>query len=160
MNSPLLLLMILALVGGFIHVPLDAVFNHGEVHGEHHVSGLIHGIMIAVPLFGVVVSYLFFMSKTFSVDNLMASGFAKKLHSFWFGGCGFDTLYNAMIVSPFLFLARVNRKDIVDGFYALIVVVSQAASGLIVRSQTGSLRWYALTVAGGLVVMVSLGATL
>ena len=64
------------------------------------------------------------------------------------------------VVAAWLFLARANRKDFVDGFYALIVVVSQAASGLIVRSQTGSLRWYALTVAGGLVVMVSLGATL
>ena len=160
MNSPLILLMILALFGGFIHVPLDAVFNYGEAHGEHHVGGLIHGIMIGAPLLGVAVSYLFFMSKTFSVDKLMDSAFAKRLHAFWFSGWGFDTLYNAVIVSPFLFLARVNRKDIIDGFYALIVAVSQAANVLIVRSQTGSLRWYALTVAGGLVVMVSLGATL
>ena len=75
---------------------------------------------------------------------------------FWFGGWGFDTLYNAVLVSPFLFLARVNRKDIIDSFYALIVSVSQATNALIVKSQTGSLRWYALTVAGGLVVMVSL----
>ena len=160
MNGPLILLMILALVGGFIHVPLDAVFNQGEAHGEHHVSGMIHGIMIAVPLLGVAVSYLFFLSKTFSVDKLMSSDFAKKLHAFWFSGWAFDTLYNTVIVNPFIFLARVNRKDIIDGFYALIVVVSQAANGLIVRSQTGSLRWYALTVAGGLVVMVSLGAIL
>lgn len=160
MNGPLILLMILALAGGFIHVPLDAVFNHGEAHGEHHVSGLIHGMMIAVPLLGIAISYLFFMSKTFSVEKLMASALAKKLHAFWFGGWGFDTLYNAVLVSPFLFLARVNRKDIIDSFYALIVSVSQAANALIVKSQTGSLRWYALTVAGGLVVMVSLGAIL
>ncbi|MEC7997771.1 MAG: NADH-quinone oxidoreductase subunit L [Pseudomonadota bacterium] len=160
MNGPLILLMTLALAGGFIHVPLDDVFSHGEAHGEHHVSGLIHGIMIAVPLLGIAVSYLFFMSKTFSVDKLMASALAKKLHAFWFGGWGFDTLYNAVLVRPFLYLARVNRKDIVDSFYALVVTVSQAANGLIVKSQTGSLRWYALTVAGGLVVMVSLGATL
>ena len=69
-------------------------------------------------------------------------------------------MYNAVLVRPFLYLARVNRKDIVDSFYALVITVSQAANGLIVKSQTGSLRWYALTVAGGLVVMVSLGATL
>ena len=49
MNGPLILLMTLALAGGFIHVPLDDVFSHGEAHGEHHASGLIHGIMIAVP---------------------------------------------------------------------------------------------------------------
>tara|TARA_B100001057_G_scaffold150508_1_gene150422 strand:- start:2728 stop:4581 length:1854 start_codon:yes stop_codon:yes gene_type:complete len=158
MNGPLILLMILALAGGFIHVPLEAVFDHGEAHGEHHASGLVHGIMVSVPLLGIAVSYLFYMSKTFCVERLMASTLSKRLHAFWFGGWGFDTLYNSLIVSPFLFLAKVNRKDIVDGFYAMIVTASQLANGLIVKSQTGSLRWYALTIAGGLVMMVAVGA--
>ena len=127
---------------GDLSVPLDDVFSHGEAHGEHHVSGLIHGIMIAVPLLGIAVSYLFFMSKTFSVDKLMEALWQRSC-SFWFGGWGFDTLYNTVLVRPFLYLARVNRKDIVDSFYALVVTVSQAANGIIVKSQTGSLRWYA-----------------
>jgi NADH-quinone oxidoreductase subunit L len=160
MNGPLIILMILALVGGFIHVPVEAVFSHGEAHDEHHVSGLIHGIMIAVPLIGIGISYLFFMSKTFSVEKLMSSGLAQSLHKFWLGGWGFDTLYNAMLVNPFLFLARINRKDLVDSFYALIVTLSQVANGMIVRTQTGSLRWYALTLVGGLVIIVTLGVLL
>ena len=88
----------------------------GKRHGEHHVSGLTWHHDCGASL-GIAVSYLFFMSKTFSVDKLMASALAK-LHAFWFGGWGFDTLYNAVLVRPFLFLARVNRKDIVDSFYA------------------------------------------
>lgn len=160
MNGPLIILMILALVGGFIHVPVEAVFSHGEAHDEHHVSGLIHGIMIAVPLIGIGISYLFFMSKTFSVEKLMASGMAQSLHKFWLGGWGFDTLYNTLLVNPFLFLARINRKDLIDRFYALIVALSQATNGMIVRTQTGSLRWYALTLVAGLVFIVTLGALL
>ena len=158
MNGPLFILMILAIAGGFIHVPLETVFSHSEAHEEHHVSGFIHGIMVAVPLLGVAVSYLFFMSKAFSVEKLMASNLSKRLHGFWFGGWGFDTLYNSIIVGPFLFLARVNRKDVIDGFYGKIVAASRTANSLIVKSQTGYLRWYALTIAGGLVVMVSVGA--
>ena len=70
MNGPLFLLMILSLVGGFIAIPVDSVFSHGEVHEEHHVSTLIHGFMIAVPLIGIVISYLFFYAKIFSIEKI------------------------------------------------------------------------------------------
>ena len=43
MNGPLILLMILSLVGGFITVPVEAVSSHSAAHGEHHVSALVHG---------------------------------------------------------------------------------------------------------------------
>ena len=56
MNGPLILLMILSLVGGFITVPVEAVFSHGAAHGEHHVSALVHGFMIAMPLVGIFIS--------------------------------------------------------------------------------------------------------
>jgi NADH-quinone oxidoreductase subunit L len=82
------------------------------------------------------------------------------LHKFWLGGWGFDTLYNTLIVAPFLFLARINRKDLIDSFYVLIVTLAQAANGMIVKTQTGSLRWYALTLVAGLVIIVTLGVLL
>ena len=89
MATPLIVLMVLALFGGWIQIPVDAVFGHGDAHeAEHHISGLMHAIMIAVPLLGIGVSYLFFMSKTFSVEKLMANPLAAQLHQFWFSGLG------------------------------------------------------------------------
>ena len=157
MNGPLILLMILSLVGGFIAVPLDPVFGH---HEENHVSGLLHAFMIAVPLVGIAISFLFFYTKTFSVEKLMSNTFAQTLHKFWNNGWGFDWLYDRFIVFPFLWLARINRTDIVDGFYALFVEISRAANGMIVKTQTGYLRWYALSIAAGLLLLITIGVLL
>ncbi len=160
MAGPLFVLMLLSLFGGFISVPVDAVFSHGQAHEEHHVSALIHGIMIAVPLLGIGVSYLFYGSRQLSVDKLMNSSLAKSLHRFWFSGWGMDGLYNFLFVQPFLFLARINRKDIIDWLYGGIVEITRAGHSLVARSQTGSLRWYALSLAAGVVLVVTLGVML
>lgn len=160
MATPLIILMVLALFGGWIQIPVDAVFSHGEVHEEHHISGLMHAIMIAVPLLGIGVSYLFFMSKTFSVEKLMANPLAASLHRFWFSGWGMDALYNFLFVRPFVFLARINKKDLIDAVYALLVEISRVAHQMLARTQSGQLRWYALSIAWGVVILVTLGVVL
>ncbi len=160
MAAPLFVLMVLALFGGWIQIPVDAVFSHGEVHEEHHISGLLHAIMIAVPLLGIGVSYLFFMSKTFSVEKLMANPMAAALHRFWFSGWGMDALYDFLFVRPFVFLARINKKDLVDAIYGLLVDLSRSAHTLLARSQTGLIGWYALSIAAGVVFLIAIGVLL
>ena len=160
MNGPLFLLMILSLVGGFIAIPVDSVFSHGEVHEEHHVSTLIHGFMIAVPLIGIVISYLFFYAKIFSIEKLMSIPISQTLHRFWFSGWGMDWLYDRLIVFPFLWLSKINKADLIDSFYTFIVKFARASNAMIVRTQTGYIRWYALSIAAGLVVLISIGVLL
>ena len=58
------------------------------------------------------------------------------------------------------FLARINRDDLIDKFYALLVILTRAANGMIAQTQTGNLRWYALSVAAGLVLLMTLGVLL
>ena len=98
MAAPLMLLMVLALLGGWIQVPLDAVFSSGVGHEEAQVSLLVHAVMIAAPFLGIGVSYLFFMSKVFDLDKLMANPLANSLHRFWFSGWGMDALYQRIFV--------------------------------------------------------------
>ena len=160
MAGPLILLMILSVFGGLITIPVQEVFNHGDVHEEHHVSAFMHGIMIAVPLLGIGVSYLFYMSRALSIENLMASSTAKSLHKFWFSGWGMDRLYQILFVNPFLLLARVNRADLVDRLYELLVQLTRTAHSMIAQTQTGQLRWYALSIAAGLIVILSMGVLL
>jgi NADH-quinone oxidoreductase subunit L len=120
----------------------------------------MHAIMIAVPLLGIGVSYLFFMSKTFSVEKLMANPLATRLHGFWFSGWGMDALYNFLFVRPFVFLARINKNDLIDAVYALLVEISRVAHVMMARTQTGQLRWYALSIGGGVVILITLGVVL
>ena len=152
--------MLFSLIGGWIVIPVDAVFSHGAEHAEEHVSLFMHGIMIAVPLIGIAISYLIYVSKTLSVERIMALPLAATLHRFWFSGWGMDWLYDALFVKPFLWLARINRADFIDGLYAGIVTLTRSAHQLVARTQTGSLRWYAISVAAGLVLLISLGVML
>lgn len=160
MSVPLFILMALSLLGGFIHVPLESVFYGGEAPEEHHVSALVHGVMILVPLLGIGLAWLFYGSGKLSVDRLMESGAARKLHAFWHSGWGMDTLYNALFVRPFLFLSRINRDDLVDHFYELLTLLTRFGHSAFSRSQTGYLRWYTLSVAAGLVFILALGLLL
>ena len=155
---PLFILMILSLIGGWIPMPLDAVFGHHAE--EHHVSALLHGVMIAAPLLGIGVSYLFYGSGALSPEKLMALPLARGLHRFWHSGWGMDRLYDALFVNPFLWLARINAKDFIDAFYNGLAALSRAGHLLIARSQTGYLRWYALSMAAGLVLLIAVGVLL
>ena len=157
---PLFILMALSLFGGWIPVPLDAVFSHGAEHEEHHISAFMHGVMIALPLIGIAISYLFYGSGALSAERLMSLPAARALHRFWNSGWGMDRLYDFLFVNPFLYLARVNAKDIVDAFYDMLAALSRAGHLLIVRSQTGYLRWYALSMAAGLVLIIAVGVLL
>ena len=160
MAVPLIVLMVLALFGGWIQIPVDSVFNHGEVHEEHHVSFLMHAIMIVVPLIGIGVSYLFFLGGQLSPKKLLSQPIAATLHTFWFSGWGMDWLYQRLFVIPFLTLARINRKDIIDGLVGVIVSMATAANSLVVRTQNGQLRWYAVSVVAGLVIIIAIGVLL
>lgn len=160
MNGPLIILMVLSLFGGFISIPVDPVFYAGEAHAEHHVSGLVHGFMIAVPLLGILVSYLYFHAKVFSVEKLMSYRISKELHKFWHSGWGMDWLYDRVFVFPFVWLSRINRADLIDQFYAGVATMSRAANAVLVKTQTGYLRWYALSMAAGLIVVMFFGALL
>ena len=116
--------------------------------------------MIVVPLLGIGVAYLFYGTRTFSIARIMASPFAQSLHKFWFNGWGMDTLYNRLFVNPFLWLARINKNDIVDKFYDFLIELSSTANRMMVKTQTGYLRWYTLTVAAGLVFVITVGVLL
>ena len=160
MNGPLIVLMVLSLYGGYISIPVDPVFYAGEVHEEHNVSGLVHGFMIAVPLLGILVSYLYFYAKVFSIEKLMSYRISKQLHKFWHSGWGMDWLYDRVFVFPFIWLSRINRADLVDQFYAWVATISRMANAMLVKTQTGYLGWYALSMATGLIIVMSFGALL
>ena len=116
--------------------------------------------MIAVPLLGIAVSYLFYGSKTLSAKNLLANPTAAAIHKFWFSGWGLDWLYQKIFVTPFLTLARINKKDIVDSLVALTMVVTTLANSLLSKTQNGQLRWYAASIVAGLVVIIAIGVML
>ena len=163
MALPLLILGVLSLFGGLIHVPVDAVFAHAASHEETHPSQLIHAVMILVPIFGVMISYLLYGSRPYEKSaqhlrtQILNSLVGRFLNRFWFSGWGMDALYNFIFVKPFLALAQFNRRDVIDQFYTALAELARISNRALVLTQTGYLRWYAVSLIGGLVLVIGIG---
>lgn len=155
LQGPLVVLAVLALVGGLIHIPVESVFP--LVHEEHHPSTFYMSIMIGLPILGAFLAYLIFARKLINTEKLVAKGIGAKLHQFWFSQWGTDWLYDRLFVFPYVALARINKKDFIDVFYngsaKLLAVFHRLASD----TQTGQIRWYTISLACGLLLLLSVG---
>lgn len=163
MAVPLMVLGALSLLGGLIPVPVDAVFAHAFAHEEAHPGRFTHAIMIAVPILGVMLSYLLYGSRPYEKagqhlrTQILNSAAGAFLNRFWFGGWGMDTLYNTLFVRPFVALAQLNRRDVIDQGVGGLVALNRLGNRLLVLTQTGYLRWYAISLIGGLVFVIGIG---
>lgn len=153
MAGPLALLCVLSMIGGYFVLPLASVFPASP---DHHVSHLIEGISISIPIVGVIIAWLVYYKNSMPVKPITDSLAGKKLRGFWHGGWGIDTLYNGLIVKPYVGLSNALRNEWVDSLYhgivALCVGVHQAFSKL----QSGRMRGYATAMAFGLIALLSI----
>jgi NADH-quinone oxidoreductase subunit L len=130
-----------------------------EVHGEHPAVAVELALQVfagATVLVGIGVAYLLFVRRTDYVQNWARGVVGAAVHRFWASGFGFDWLYGTFLIRPFIYLAEVNRDDVIDAAYTFIADVSAAAHHLLSRTQTGRLRWYMMGVALGAALTIAL----
>ena len=78
--------------------------------------------------------------------------------TWWFAAWGFDWLYDALFKAPFVWAARINRNDFIDGLIGLIPAGLRGAASLATATQTGGLRWYAAVAGAGLCLLIAVVA--
>jgi len=154
LQGPLVVLAILSVLGGFIHIPVEAVFPHAE---EHHPSVLAQASMILVPMLGFVLAWWIWIKGGLDTQKLAGSGFGAKLHRFFFTQWGMDWLYDRLFVFPYVGLAKLNKNDFIDSIYNGTAALTRYCHSLVFQTQTGQLRLYALCMACGLLLIVSIG---
>ncbi|SHF51731.1 NADH-quinone oxidoreductase subunit L [Microbulbifer donghaiensis] len=147
MTLPLLVLAVLALIGGLLAPPLQAVF--GEIQ-PLHPAFWVEALAIATPLAGLAIAWRLYLHRRRPLAEPSA------LERFWFSGWGFDWLYERLLVRPFLFLARINRNDIVDALYRGTAAASRLLNLLLTSSQNGQVRWYMTTLVAGSILFLAL----
>ncbi len=159
MKGPLVILAVLAVGGGWFGLaPVGSVLPDGGLSAQDHTSAVALATM-AAPILGILVGLLFFSGRV-DRERLAKSRVGDVLGRFWFGGWGFDRLYDRLFVAPFVWLARVNKPDAVDFVYRGTVVVMRRLHQVVALTQTGRLRWYAVNMAVGLAVVFLLAGVL
>jgi NADH-quinone oxidoreductase subunit L len=168
MTLPLIVLAVLSTVAGFIELPhtlghvqmftdfLKPVLPEVIVqHSLESMEWLVQTGAAVLSLAGVYVAYYFFIRKPEVADYVHNT--STVLHGFWYSGWGFDTLYNTLFVRPFVYLATINKRDVIDKLYQGLVSMANALNGLLSWTQSGILRWYMIGIVIGAIVMVTLG---
>jgi NADH-quinone oxidoreductase subunit L len=153
---PLSVLLVLStFIGAWIHPPLAGVLpaSVGEHGGEmKHSVELISG---GVALIGIVLAALLFLGKRQFVTALSESTIGRVVGGLWKNAWGFDWLYDHIFVKPFMFLVRVNARDWADATIGLLPRMITQGNKLLVRTQSGNLRWYAASMALGTVLVLA-----
>ncbi len=115
---------------------------------------LLQIVASLVSVSGIVLAYVLYVRKPAYADKFATASPVEALRRFWFAGWGFDALYDALLVKPFLWIARINKDDFIDSGYDGIVTMNTALHRVLSRTQTGNIRWYAMGIAVGVVVFL------
>ncbi|ASK35244.1 NADH-quinone oxidoreductase subunit L [Alcanivorax sp. N3-2A] len=154
-NLPLAVLIVLStFVGALITPPLAGVLpesvGHGGGAGQHQLEIL----SVAIALTGVVLALLLYAGERTLVTRIANSAPGRFLGRWWYAAWGFDWLYDHLFVRPYLWLAALLRRDPLDRTLNLIPRAARGGHELLSRSQTGQVRWYALIMAAGALLLV------
>jgi NADH-quinone oxidoreductase subunit L len=164
MIVPMIILAVLSLIGGFIELPE----NFGPVHlfsdlvnrtlpaiilKQEEGSEILFQLLSAiVSITGVFIAYLFFYKKNSLAEKLGHS----RLSNFLYQGFGFDWLYNKLVVEPVVWFCEIDKNDFIDFWSKGLASLASYLNGLLSLTQNGKLRWYAMALVIGIVLILTI----
>ncbi len=154
---PLGVLIILStFVGGMIHLPLADVLPESAGHAGGSAQPFIELLCGAVAISGVIFALRLFIGDPRTLNNLTQSEQGRRLGAFWYEAWGFDRLYDTLFIKPYLAICNRLGIDPVDQAIGLIPRMVRDGHAMVSRSETGQLRWYAASIAGGAVLLLGI----
>jgi NADH-quinone oxidoreductase subunit L len=153
---PLVVLCVLSIIGGYVDTPphfggtpaLSNFLNSTLPPLEEIHVGPITEVTTAICaslMFAAGLGLAFLLYYRRRVEHPSEA----PLTRFWSAGWGFDQLYDWAFVRPFIWVATMNRNDVVDAAYAGIALAARESSRVLRLSETGRIRWYASGLALG-----------
>jgi NADH-quinone oxidoreductase subunit L len=156
-HLPLIILSVLSLVGGLIHLPVNAVFPV-EVEPTNPIWTKI--VSLIVPFIGIFIAWQIYYRKVWSIDAIRNSFCGQRIMHFLYSGWGMDTLYDRLFVKPYLWLSHLNRNDLFDLLPKSLASLSRNFNIVLSSTQNGRLRFYIATMATGSIILILMAVTL
>ena len=153
---PLSVLIVLStFIGALITPPLAGVLPQSVGHAGGDAKHSLEIASGAIALAGILLAALLFLGQRKVVSAVAQSGPGRFLGAWWFAAWGFDWLYDKLFVKPYLLACRLLGRDPIDSSIGVIPRLARGAHGLLSRSETGQLRWYAVSLVGGAVLVLA-----
>ncbi|WP_299077467.1 NADH-quinone oxidoreductase subunit L [uncultured Paraglaciecola sp.] len=142
---PLLPLVTLAVIGGFVSLDFSLVFGTAE---HPHLPLWIEWMPVAVAVVGFMLAWvLYFPRQPKQTNEGTISHFCRD-------GLGFDWLYEQIFTKPLQLFARINKSDVIDHFYHFVGWFNFSLNEILVVSQNGKVRWYLFGTLAGCALML------
>jgi NADH-quinone oxidoreductase subunit L len=153
-SLPLAVLAVLAVLGGFIHLPLAGVLPEPALSEEaEHAEHLVMATSVLVGLTGIALGWFLFLARPQLAASIKSN--FSLVWKFFRSAFGFDWLYDLLFVRPYLWFVTVNRNDGVDVAIGQIPIALKAAHARLASMQSGQTRWYVAAMGIGAVVLVA-----
>jgi NADH-quinone oxidoreductase subunit L len=163
MTVPLIILSVLSLVGGFIELPESI----GNIHlfsnlvdntlpvivakSEEHNELVFQTLSALIALAGVYIAYILYLKKP-ALSESFSHG---RVNKFFEKGWGFDKLYDTLFVKPAVWLSVIDKNDIFDLWNIGLSRLALSFNSLLSISQNGKMRWYLLSFAIGIAIILT-----
>ena len=167
MILPLVVLAVLSTFAGFIelphtlgHVQLFTDFLKPVLPEVSLNQSLVHEewiVQIGAALFtfgGIYIAYLFYIQQPHLLPPVKT--YFSGLRKYWLAGWGFDAVYNALLVRPFVGIATINKNDVADRLSDGMVAITNYFHRLFSWTQSGIMRWYMMGIVIGTIMVVTI----
>jgi NADH-quinone oxidoreductase subunit L len=160
MTISVCVLAVLSIVGGFDKVPFARFIATALPTLPEAVGGIaetLSSIVAALAfLCGLLGAWFVYQRNPALATAMVENPAGRLLHRFWFSDWGMDWLYDRLFVRPVLWVARVNKADVVDSICGGLASLVTLCYRVLSLTETGKLRWYAAWIAGGTVALVAI----
>ena len=152
-DVPLGVLIVLStFIGAMITPPLQHVLP-ASVSG-HDGKVMLEVVSAVVATAGVLVAAYLYLVNDALVKAVSQSRAGRFLSRWWYSGWGFDWLYDKVFVQPYLLIAAVLRSEPLDMLMRTVPFTADIVNYLAALSQNGRLRWYAVTMCVGAILVL------
>jgi NADH-quinone oxidoreductase subunit L len=162
---PLIILAILATIGGVISLPGHSWLNEyltpilpKLATAEHHLGTteyMLMGIAVAGGLLGIIIAYVKYIKQnTLPCEDAEIAGFSKVLYNKYY----VDEIYDTLFVTPINILSRFFRDTVETTLSALIFGLGKVTNEISYQGkkiQNGSIGLYLFAFVLGLCAIIS-----
>lgn len=154
-HLPLVVLMVLStFIGAWITPPLAGILPANEFsHDGKLTLKIISGI---VAMLGICLASALWLGQRRLVNAVAASAPGRFFTVWWFHAWGFDYVYDKIFVKPYLIIAQLLAHDPLNTLMNLPALLARWAGRILTVSENGQLRWYAMSLGLGAIVVVAL----
>jgi NADH-quinone oxidoreductase subunit L len=161
MTVPLIILAVLSIIGGFIELPFGNIHLFSNLvdntlpavvtkPGEHN-EFLFQVLSAIVALSGIYIAYIIYFKK----PSLSESFSHSRINKFFEKGWGFDKLYDVLFVKPIVWLSIIDKNDFIDYWNKWLSRLALSGNRVLSITQNGKIRWYLLTFAIGIAIILT-----